>query len=383
MSLQSIVDRVPTLPGRYLITHEDNSTEYVTVARADEPTIAGTSFNRALFSNLQGDIYTGVQYSTPTYSGTAMVLDLPLTSYETGKTVNIISPATFNSYPTLNINGLGAKTVNSMLVLNKRYSLIYNGSSFDLLSNDVIDKFYTTTNSSNAFSVNIPINSYETNLIIKIKANADSSTPTLNINGLGAKTVNTTFVENKEYVLIYNGSSFDSLSAPQIITTSGNYALLHSKYYCVAIGGGGGVGKGTGTGGRTALGGDGGLVAGIFTPRASTTAVVVGAGGATANNQAGAGGDTSIGDFVAYGGAGGKGGSGSTGSSSNAPTPGAGGKGKGGAILEGITPVQEGSTSTWILPEGHTIEGVNYGKGGDDTSGVPGTAGAVILYPLL
>lgn len=304
MSLQNIEDRVPTLPGRYLITHEDNSTEYVTVTRADEPTIAGTSFNRALFSNLQGDIYTGVQYNTPAYVGTAMTLDLPLTSYETGKIINIISPATFNSYPTLNINGLGAKTVNSVLAQNKRYTLIYNGDSFD------------------------------------------------------------------------------SLAEPQIITATGNYDLSYSRYYCVAIGGGGGVGKGTGTGGRTALGGDGGLVAGIFTPRASTTAVVVGAGGATANNQAGAGGDTSIGDFVAYGGAGGKGGSGSTGSSSNAPTPGVGGKGKGGAILEGITPVQEGSSSTWILPEGHTIEGVNYGKGGDDTSGVPGTAGAVILYPL-
>ncbi len=382
MSLIPVVDRLPTKPNTWEVTHSDSTVEEVTVARADEPTVAGTPINKALFDNLQGDIYTGVQYNTPTYSGNDMVLSLPLTSYESGKIINIKSPATFSSYPTLNINGLGAKTVNSMLVLNKNYSLIYNGISFDVLANDVIDKFYTTTNSSNSFSVNIPINSYETNLIIKIKANADSSTPTLNVNGLGAKTVNTTFIANKEYVLIYNGSSFDSLSAPQIITASGNYELLHSKYYCVAIGGGGGVGKGTGTGGRTALGGDGGLVAGIFTPRASTTAVVVGAGGATANNQAGAGGDTSIGDFVAYGGAGGKGGSGNTGSASNAPTPGVGGKGKGGAILEGATPVQEGSSSTWILPEGHTIEGVNYGKGGDNTSGVPGTAGAVILYPL-
>lgn len=378
--IQQIKDRLPTLPGRWLVTHEDNTTEYVTVTRADEPTEAGTSFNKALFGNLQGDVYTGVQYNTPTYSGSAMTLDLPLTSYETGKIVNIKAPATFSSYPTLNINGLGAKTVNSMLVLNKNYSLIYNGTSFDVISNDIKDIFYTTTNSGSNFSVNIPINSYETNMIIKIKANADDNTPTLNVNGLGTKTVNTTFIENKEYVLMYNGTSWDSLSAPQIITTSGNYALLHSKYYCVAIGGGGGLGRGTGTGGRDAYGGDGGLVAGIFTPTSSTTTVTIGAVGSNANGQASGGGNTQIGFFTAYGGTGGKGGSGSTGSASNAPTPGIGGKGIGGAILEGVSPQQEGSSSTWVLPIGHTLEGSTYGKG---TSTSAGTSGVVILYPLL
>lgn len=383
--IQDIKDRLPTLPRRWLVTHEDNSTEYVTVTRADEPTEAGTSFNKALFGNLQGDIYTGVQYNTPTYSGSAMSLDLPLTSYETGKIVNIKAPATFSSYPTLNINGLGAKTVNSMLVLNKNYSLIYNGTSFDVISNDIKDIFYTTTNSGSNFSVNIPINSYEANMIIKIKANADDNTPTLNVNGLGAKTVNTTFIENKEYVLMYNGTSWNSLSAPQIITTSGNYVLLHSKYYCVAIGGGGGVGRGTGTRGVSALGGDGGLVAGMFTPTSSTTSVIIGAGGSSASGQANNGGNTEIGYFIAYGGTGGKGGSGSTSSSSNYPTPGIGGKGIGGPILEGVSPEQENSGATIVAPVGHTIEGVNYGKGGDSftsTTGVPGTPGAVILYPL-
>ncbi len=385
MSLIPVVDRLPTKPNTWEVTHSDSTVEEVTVARADEPTVAGTPINKALFDNLQGDIYTGVQYNTPTYSGNDMVLSLPLTSYESGKIINIKSPATFSSYPTLNINGLGAKTVNSMLVLNKNYSLIYNGASFDVISNDIKDIFYTTTNSGSNFSVNIPINSYETNMIIKIKANANSSTPTLNVNGLGIKTVNTTFVQNKEYVLMYNGTSWDSLSAPQIITTSGNYALLHSKYYCVAIGGGGGVGRGTGTRGASALGGDGGLVAGIFTPTSSTTSVVIGAGGSSASGQANNGGNTQIGFFTAYGGTGGKGGSGSSQSTSNYPTPGIGGKGMGGAILEGVSPEQENSGTIIVAPIGHTIEGVNYGKGGDSftsTTGVPGTAGAVILYPL-
>jgi len=158
MSLQNIVDRVPTLPGRYLITHEDNSTEYVTVQRADEPSVDGTSFNRALFRNLQGDIYTGIQYSTPTYSGTAMTLDLPLTSYETGKIINIKSPATFSSNPTLNVNGLGAKTVNALLTANQKCTLVYNGSSFDVITDVATNKYYPitkTTSTTNITGVNI------------------------------------------------------------------------------------------------------------------------------------------------------------------------------------------------------------------------------------
>ena len=53
MSLIPVIDRIPTLPGRWLVTHEDNSTEYVTVTRADEPTEVGSAINRVLFNKLQ------------------------------------------------------------------------------------------------------------------------------------------------------------------------------------------------------------------------------------------------------------------------------------------------------------------------------------------
>lgn len=198
MSLQNIEDRVPTLPGRYLITHEDNSTEYVTLTRADEPTILGTSFNRALFSNLQGDIYTGVQYNTPTYSGTAMTLDLPLTSYETGKIINIKSPATFSSNPTINVNGLGAKTVNALLTANQKCTLVYNGSSFDVITDVATNKYYPitkTTSTTNITGVNLipqtgwtetATNEYTAANGIKITASSTYSTsiPTNAVDGV-------------------------------------------------------------------------------------------------------------------------------------------------------------------------------------------------------
>lgn len=140
--IQDIKDRLPTKPNTWEVTHSDSTVEEVTVARADEPTEVGTPINSALFKNLQGDVYTGIQYNTPTYSGNDMTLDLPLTSYEVGKIINIISPATFSSNPTLNVNGLGAKTVNALLTLNQKYSLIYNGSSFDVISNISTNKYY-------------------------------------------------------------------------------------------------------------------------------------------------------------------------------------------------------------------------------------------------
>ena len=44
-----VIDRVPTQPGRVKITHADGSSEYVTIERADAPTVEGTPINRALF----------------------------------------------------------------------------------------------------------------------------------------------------------------------------------------------------------------------------------------------------------------------------------------------------------------------------------------------
>lgn len=71
MSLQDIKDRVPTRvldngAIRYGVYDENgNLIRYEYMKREDEPVEEGTSINRTLFRNLQGDIYTGDRYSEP------------------------------------------------------------------------------------------------------------------------------------------------------------------------------------------------------------------------------------------------------------------------------------------------------------------------------
>ena len=91
-----------------------------------------TPLNKVTLGNIQGDLYTQDRYNTPVYSGSAMTLSLPLSSYEKGKIIKITAPANLTN-PTLNINGLGAKTVSGTLVANKRYILVYGGSAFEII----------------------------------------------------------------------------------------------------------------------------------------------------------------------------------------------------------------------------------------------------------
>lgn len=52
--MKDFIDRVPLNPGRRKITHEDGTSEYVTIEMADNPTTIGTPLNRAAFMDLQG-----------------------------------------------------------------------------------------------------------------------------------------------------------------------------------------------------------------------------------------------------------------------------------------------------------------------------------------
>lgn len=56
MSLIPVIDRIPTKPNTWEVTHSDSTVEEVTVARADEPTVNGTPINRNLFNKLQGAV---------------------------------------------------------------------------------------------------------------------------------------------------------------------------------------------------------------------------------------------------------------------------------------------------------------------------------------
>ena len=56
-----VQDRVSGKPGRYLMTMEDGSAQYVTLTRADEPTREGTPINKALFDSITEDIQKLIQ----------------------------------------------------------------------------------------------------------------------------------------------------------------------------------------------------------------------------------------------------------------------------------------------------------------------------------
>ena len=52
--MKEFIDRQPVSPGRRKITHEDGSSEYVTMEMADDPVVVGTPLNRNTFMELQG-----------------------------------------------------------------------------------------------------------------------------------------------------------------------------------------------------------------------------------------------------------------------------------------------------------------------------------------
>lgn len=53
-------DRVSTYPNRYKVTKEDGASEYVTLERADEPTVVGTALNANTFNTLIAEIEEGL-----------------------------------------------------------------------------------------------------------------------------------------------------------------------------------------------------------------------------------------------------------------------------------------------------------------------------------
>ena len=61
--MKDFLDRQPTKAGRRLLTYDDGTTEYVTVAMADEPTEEGTPLNRTTFMALQGVAPSSVSIS--------------------------------------------------------------------------------------------------------------------------------------------------------------------------------------------------------------------------------------------------------------------------------------------------------------------------------
>lgn len=60
----NVIDRIPTLPNRKKITHEDSNVEYVTMEYADEPLVDGTIINKSLFDKIE-PVGSTIKYNIP------------------------------------------------------------------------------------------------------------------------------------------------------------------------------------------------------------------------------------------------------------------------------------------------------------------------------
>ena len=101
-------------------------------------------------------------------------LNLPLTSYENGKIVNIEGGSYNNqegteitsfTNPYLNINNLGEKKINGTIKYNEEYTLLYNGESWDIVNKPKVLVNYTLEEQIDSFEItdiNEPIADGET-----------------------------------------------------------------------------------------------------------------------------------------------------------------------------------------------------------------------------
>ena len=62
---EQFVDRQSTKPNRYKITRDDGSIEYVTLERADEPTVAGTPLNASVFNGIVNELKNKIPNDGP------------------------------------------------------------------------------------------------------------------------------------------------------------------------------------------------------------------------------------------------------------------------------------------------------------------------------
>lgn len=102
-------DRIPTKPGRVKLTDEETGVaKYFKLEMADEPVEAGTDMNKALFDP--------VIAAVGTTAGTATALTLAGDGGFTlldGATIRFKLHTQSGASPTINVNGTGAKALNT------------------------------------------------------------------------------------------------------------------------------------------------------------------------------------------------------------------------------------------------------------------------------
>lgn len=113
------------------------------------------SYYRILFDSFSEQGTMGVSQWTVTEYAVRKTflfnLDLPLTSYDKGKIVNIQcgeydnlngTYTTVFQNPYMNINGLGIKAINGTINSGQKHTLVYNGSSWEM-AEEIIEGTYT------------------------------------------------------------------------------------------------------------------------------------------------------------------------------------------------------------------------------------------------
>ncbi len=192
--IEDIKDRIPVNvlnngAVRYGVYDENNNLlRYEYIKREDEPLESGTSINRGLFRNLQGDLYTVDRYNVVEFKqeGAELYnanLSIPLTSYEKGKKVcvrsnNISEDIVTSREMFLNINNLGAKKINGVLANGLDYTLIYNGESWDVFQGEYVIGTYvgdgvTTQTISLGFKPSAVIVANDSGMVYKYSGSKD------------------------------------------------------------------------------------------------------------------------------------------------------------------------------------------------------------------
>jgi hypothetical protein len=373
-------------------------------------------------STTAANTYTATLAPAPSAYTIGMVVFIKFTNHNTGSA-------------TINLNGLGAKTIKTIdgVNLNSNYikdgmiaALAYDGTNFQLLNqsnstviSDIQNDAYNytaSTTAANTYTATLSPapTSYTAGMRVPVKfTNANTGAATINLNSLGAKSIvkpdGTALSSSGEIaagmiaLLIYDGTNFQLLNprllrinsvVVQVFTGSGTYTPTSGMAYATfaMVGGGGAGGGAAGGASAAAAGGGGGGAEAAYGSFSAATAgaglsITIGAGGTSGGAAPGnAGGNTLISGICEC--AGGSGGGTSTASSSvSSASGGNGGTGGSGSVFDARIAGQGGFpawTSGTILGNGGAGGSVGCGLGlggkgriaGSGSGGIAGLAGA-------
>jgi hypothetical protein len=362
-----------------------------------------------------------VQAQTWTYwpdtgssSAYAITPNPAITAYAAGQRFSIKLSNTSAAAPTLNVNGLGTRSLNyndgtgikaGDLITGGIIDVVFDGTNFEVISfsrqSAMRPYFALAGGTANAVTATVDTlpNLYTGLEVTLLLTATNTGSASLNVNGSGAITIlrndysggNPTVAgdlpSGGAARLVYNGTNWLLMNVPSIGTRGFRNMLSYAaggtftapagvtQVYVRMVGGGGGGGGSTSTSSAGGGGGGGGFAEGFVTVVPGTGyTIVCGAFGTASTGTGGNGGTSSFGSVLSA--TGGQGGGGASGSS--AGNAGSGGGGAGSALLCSQTGGQGNSgCSTGAVWSGR---GGSAGWGGGEGSGGNGTGGNAQAY---